>query len=965
MKKVTIRDVAREAGVSIALVSFVMNRNNRRADGKGYRVSEETLGRILEVAERLDYHPNVAASSLRSGKTRTIGVVVSDIANRFFSDIVRCIENVACESGYSVLFASTDERADKLEHMIGLMTNKGVDGLIVASCDGGEEAVRRVAATGLPIVLLDRDVEGVEASRVLLDNLRAGEMGTRYLYDRGYRRIETVSYGMRISSLSDREEGYCRTMRELGLEGNINIHRCTYGSAGARVAGIVADALDRGVEAMMFPTNTLSSHALQAVRHLGLSIPEQMALLCFDDNEAFDLLNPVVARIEQPVGLMGERSFELLRERIEGGADVPYRDLLAEPRLVDGGSVGRVASREDTCKDRDMKIMSERISSSNSVLLLGALFDERGGWTADQQFIDQMGSTYLLAHGLGEPVRDAVTVAEIPEEGEYDIFVRTRNWTRAWSEAPTPGVFELVVDGTAVGCVFGDGGSEWHWQRGPRISLSRGAHRVALHDLHGFDARCDAVLFTRSGSQPGDSLAEYEELRRTLLGLPSEPEDAGDFDFVVVGGGVAGMCAALAAARLGSRVALVQDRHVLGGNNSSEIRVGLGGRLNIGMYPSLGYLLNEFGPWRKGNARTPDVYEDERKLAVIEAEKRITLFLGYRVTGVEKSGDDIIEAVTATDVDRFSRIRISGRLFADCTGDAVLGVLAGARWRMGREAACEYGEESAPEHADGMTMGASLQWYCLEDERERPFPDIDWGLPIDERSVQKVRRGQWYWEVGMRDDQIADAERIRDYGMYVAYSNWSYLKNRFSQRDEYRNSYLGWVSHVAGKRESRRLLGELVLREQDLKSGTVYPDASASTSWYIDQHYPDPENSRLFPGMEFLSCGHLDPLGFYPIPYRCFCSKDIRNMFMAGRNISVTHIVLGTVRVMRTTAMMGEVVGMAASICRRHGIMPREVYSERLEELKELMRRGTGRTDVPYMQVYTLIDTTAERSEEC
>ena len=173
------------------------------------------------------------------------------------------------------------------------------------------------------------------------------------------------------------------------------------------------------------------------------------------------------------------------------------------------------------------------------------------------------------------------------------------------------------------------------------------------------------------------------------------------------------------------------------------------------------------------------------------------------------------------------------------------------------------------------------------------------------------------------------------------------------------------MAYIAGKRESRRLLGEFVLREQDLKSGTVYPDASVSTSWYIDQHYPDPENGKLFPGMEYLSCGHLDPLGFYPIPYRCFCSKDISNMFMAGRNISVTHIALGTVRVMRTTAMMGEVVGMAASICRRHGILPREVYSDRLEELKELMRKGVGRTDVPYMQVYTLIDTTAERSEEC
>lgn len=605
------------------------------------------------------------------------------------------------------------------------------------------------------------------------------------------------------------------------------------------------------------------------------------------------------------------------------------------------------------------------MNKHNSVLLPASLFAERGGWTADQQFIDIMGSTYLLAHGLGEAVADASTEFDVPADGDYKLYVRTRNWTAYWSDSPTEGTFNVIIDDRNEGTLFGTECSEWHWQQGSTLHLSQGRHRIALHDLHGFDARCDAILLTSSAVRPDDSVEGYRALRKKLLGLPSKAVRKGKYDFVVVGGGVAGMCAAIAAARLGTRVALIQDRHVLGGNNSSEIRVGLGGRLNIGMYPSLGYLLNEFGPSTKGNARTPEIYEDEKKMAAVRAERRITLFTGYRVCGVEKSDERTIKAVTAMNVDDYSQIRIEGRLFADCTGDAVLGVLAGAEWHMGREAKSEYGEESAPDVADGMTMGASLQWYCLEDDKPRPFPDIKWGLPVDERSVQKVRRGQWYWEVGMRDDQIADAERIRDYGMYVAYSNWAYLKNHFSQKDEYTNSYLGWVSCVAGKRESRRLIGEFVLREQDLKNNVIYPDASASTSWYIDQHYPDPENSKLFPGREYLSCGHLDPLGFYPIPYRCFYSKDIANMFMAGRDISVSHVALGTVRVMRTTAMMGEVVGMAASVCRRRKALPRDVYTTYLEELKALMRKGAGRTDVPYMQVYTLIDTTAARSEDC
>ncbi|MBQ9137838.1 MAG: FAD-dependent oxidoreductase [Alistipes sp.] len=599
----------------------------------------------------------------------------------------------------------------------------------------------------------------------------------------------------------------------------------------------------------------------------------------------------------------------------------------------------------------------------SSVLLLASTFASRGGWTADSQFFDLTGTTHLLAHGLGTPVADATTSFSIAAEGRYNIFVHTHNWTAHWSSAPTPGIFEVVVDGTSVG-VFGNESSQWHWQRGACIALTAGNHSIAVRDLTGFDGRFDAILLTTSEQTPEGDKASVARLCKQLLALPKTPARAGSYDFVVVGGGVAGMCAAIAAARTGSRVALIQDRQVLGGNNSSEIRVGLGGRINIGLYPSLGYLLNEFAPSTKGNARTADVYEDDKKLAVVLAEKRIKLFMGYRVTEVTKRGESIA-SVVATDVMTHNRIRISGRLFADCTGDANLGVAAGAEWHMGREAQSVYGEPSAPESGDTMTMGSSLQWYCLEDNVQRPFPDIAWGLSLDEQSVQVVRRGQWYWEVGMRDDQIADAERIRDYGMYVAYSNWSYLKNHYSRKEEYANSYLGWVSCVAGKRESRRIMGEFVLREQDLKDNIIYPDGSASTSWYIDQHYPDPENSRRFPGQEYLSCGHLDPMGFYPIPYRCFYSKDVPNMFMAGRCISVSHIALGTVRVMRTTAMMGEVVGMAATICRRRKALPRDVYTTHLEELKSMMRRGVGRTDVPYTQIYTLIDTTAARSEDC
>lgn len=598
------------------------------------------------------------------------------------------------------------------------------------------------------------------------------------------------------------------------------------------------------------------------------------------------------------------------------------------------------------------------IQRDNAILLPGTLFDDPGGWIPDPQFMEVMHSSEMLAHGLGRPVADADTGFCAPQEGIYNVWVRTRNWTAYWTAKQGPGKFTLLIDGKALETVFGTGSPEWHWQPGGQIHLEAGPHRLAVHDLDGFDARFDAVLLTTDSDTPG----EIDSLRRVLLDIPA-PEEKGKFDFVVVGGGVAGMCAAISAARLGSRVAVVQDRKVFGGNNSSEVRVGLGGRLNIGRFPALGYLLNEFGPARKGNARPADVYEDEKKAEAIAAEENITAFTGYRVTSVEKEGLRI-KAVIATQVDNYTEIRLEGDCFADCTGDATLGVLAGAQWAMGRESKDVYGEPSAPEKADGITLGASIQWYSETRPAPVSFPDIDWGLPIDEDTVQNARRGQWYWEVGMRDDMIAEAEKIRDYGMYVAYSNWSYLKNHSRFRDEVACEDFAWLSFYAGKRESRRLFGDHVLTENDLRNFVQYPDGCVSTSWYIDDHEPDPDNAARFRD-PWLSRGCLTPLDYYPIPFRCLYNRDIENMFMAGRDISVSHLALGTVRVMRTCAMEGEVVGMAADICRRKDCLPRQVYLDHFEELKQLMEKGAGDATKPYLQTYTLIDTTAERSENC
>lgn len=629
------------------------------------------------------------------------------------------------------------------------------------------------------------------------------------------------------------------------------------------------------------------------------------------------------------------------------------------------------------------------MNTNNSVMALATRFNDKGDWTLEQQFVLQMGSSYLMAHGLGTPLaKDAKTEINIPEDGDYRLWVRTKNWTAFWSEGKTPGIFQVLIDGKADPSEFGIGKmpldvkagidfpddidtsrearaerAQWYWQKGETYHLTKGSHSIALHDLMGLDGRCDAIILTSTDEVPGDSLEDYRALREALLG-PGKPEDKGNYDLVVIGAGMSGLCAAIAAARLGLKVALVQDRYILGGNNSSEVRVGLGGQINMPPYPSLGYILNEIGPDRIGNARGAHHYQDWKKWDVIAAEPNISLFAGYTVVNAEMKEGKIV-AVTAVEATNQNLIRISGNLFSDCTGDANLAVMAGAATMMGREARSEFGETLAPEKADDFTMGVSIEWYCEDWNTPCSFPDsVDWGLKLDEDTVEPVHRANWYWEVGMRDDQIADAEKIRDYGMYVAYSTFSYCKNRLAKKEDWECTHLTWVSHVSGKRESRRIVGDLILREQDLTRPIPYEDGTCTTTWRIDQHYPMEKNSADYPGEEWMSYGKLMPIDPYAIPYRCLYSRDVPNLFMAGRDISVTHVALGSVRVMRTCAMMGEVVGMAAAVCCRRGSMPRDVYTTWFQDLVELMKKGTGRTDVPYTQFYHQVDRTGHQAED-
>ncbi|MCL2710788.1 MAG: FAD-dependent oxidoreductase [Planctomycetaceae bacterium] len=610
------------------------------------------------------------------------------------------------------------------------------------------------------------------------------------------------------------------------------------------------------------------------------------------------------------------------------------------------------------------------VAQDELVFVEAESFANKGGWVVDQQFIDIMGSSVLMAHGMGKPVADADTEVVFPRPGEYWVFIRTRNWVAPWTTEHAPGQFQLSVDGKKLDTIFGTEGNAWHWQRGGTVTINPHPNplpegegitaKLALHDLTGFNGRLDAIIFTTDRNfTPPEDIGEIDKIRRKTLGLTEKATDApaakeGPFDFVVVGGGIAGMCSAISAARLGCKVALIHDRPVLGGNNSSEVRVHLQGRMGYPPYPNLGNLVHELDPLMDGNAQTGDKYDDAKKFAIIAAEENLTLYHSTRMIAVETKtnadGSITIKSVIGKHIGTGEETKFIANMFADCTGDANLGFLASAEWRMGRESKAETGESTAPETADKLTMGASVQWYSVPATDahgatvKTEFSPVPWAFQFTHESARPALDGEWDWETGMNFDKIWDFERIRDNGLRAAFGHWAYMKNQSEPqwRERAESRELGWVAYIAGKRESRRLMGDIVLKEQDIVQQEIFPDASVVTTWTIDLHYPEARNAQFFPGEEFRAIAVHQRIQPYAIPYRCFYSKNVTNMFMAGRNISVTHVALGTIRVMRTTGMMGEVVGMAASLCKEHDITPRGVYEKHLDELKFLMEKGVA-----------------------
>jgi len=564
-------------------------------------------------------------------------------------------------------------------------------------------------------------------------------------------------------------------------------------------------------------------------------------------------------------------------------------------------------------------------------------FTNYGGWLLDTQFVHLMGSGYLIASGVGRPVGDASVEISVPKAGTYRLWVRAKNWLKDYS----PGTFQVVVNGTASQQVFGKAATEdWLWESGGEFALSEGRVRIALHDLTGYYGRCDALILTSDLDYTPPAAAEaIQKERSRLTGLSLEPRSGGQFDVIVVGGGAAGSCTALAAARLGAKTALIQNRPVLGGNASLELGVPINGAASCHPNARESGIIEEAGRI-KARFEFPKMSQAFQMLA--EKEKNLTVFLNEHVVGAEVDDERLIRSVRAVDTLTGAITDYRAAMFVDCTGDGWLGYYAGATYRKGRESRDEFQESLAPEQADAITMSGCLMGnlalsYRVENQgRPVSYVPPPWAasLPTAEEFGRKVDRlgGEWWLERRGQIDGILEAEKSRDELIRITYGYWNYLKNVWPERDRAAHYALTFVPIMEGKRESRRLVGDHMLTQNDVQSGTLFDDRVSYGGWPLDVHHPD----GIYSGKAgpFWSNDHVP---IYTIPFRCLYSVNIDNLLMAGRNMSVTHIALGTVRVQGTLSAAGQAAGTAAALCLRHGVTPRVLGRQHLKELQQVL----------------------------
>ncbi|QNL51078.1 FAD-dependent oxidoreductase [Olivibacter sp. SDN3] len=418
-------------------------------------------------------------------------------------------------------------------------------------------------------------------------------------------------------------------------------------------------------------------------------------------------------------------------------------------------------------------------------------------------------------------------------------------------------------------------------------------------------------------------------------------------DLVIAGGGLSGTCAAITAARQGLKVVLVQDRPVLGGNASSEVRLWvLGATSHMGnnnRWSREGGVIDEL--LVENTYRNPEgnpVILDMILLDKVIQETNITLLLNTAVYNLEKNSADSIRGIRAFCSQNATEYYLEAPLFCDATGDGLLAFLAGAAFRMGAESREEFNEAMAPDANYGGLLGHSLYFYSKDTGKPVKFIAPSFAMDVSKeiprfRNFNSNEHGcqLWWVEHGGRLDTVHDTEKIKWELWSVVYGIWDYIKNS-GKFPEAATMTLEWVGMIPGKRESRRFEGDYMLAQQDLIQQREHPDAVAYGGWSIDLHPADGVFSDRPP------CNQWHSKGIFQIPYRCLYSRNIKNLFLAGRIISVSHVAFGATRVMATSAYTGQAIAVAAALCKTLQVMPKELYTqEHIPQLQhELMKTG-------------------------
>lgn len=583
-------------------------------------------------------------------------------------------------------------------------------------------------------------------------------------------------------------------------------------------------------------------------------------------------------------------------------------------------------------------------------------FDDYGGFYLETQFVQEMGQAYLLALDRpGIPVESAKTNFQIATNGVYRIWIRTKNWLKKYA----PGRLKMSIDGEVFKKEIGtQPNGKWYWELAGDINLSPGTHIINVEDNTGYFGRfADIVITDDYDYVPEHDVIRMRKERAIIRGENLDSVNLGYFDLIVAGAGPGGVPTAIAAARKGLKVALISARSGLGGNASDEGTVGLDGAAS-----------HHYGMREGGIAEEIRRCHDAKNLSwegamteLVNNEKNISVFYNLFIIDAEVHNNKI-EKVYALNGIEVKIYTLSGTFFSDCTGDGWLGYYSGAKYRIGREARHEFDESLAPIEPDGNTMSGCIMgtyhgnqvlgYYAEDVGHPVPFQAPEWAIKLPEgddlhREPGRLTSGEWWVENTTDWDDLWDQEVVRDELLRLNLGYFHWIKNSYRRKKLTRNLEIKSFGKYNARRENRRLVGDCILTEKDCVNGIVFEDAISYCGWSLDVHHP----RGIYSGAEGPFYSDV-AVKLCTIPYRCLYSTNICNLFFAGRCISVSHLALGTVRVESTLATLGQAVGTAAALCVKERITPRDVYTDKIVTLQQILLR-----DDLYIPGVTNLDT--------